>query len=144
MTEEIIKYMNLNPNANYKISVGSDSHGKNTTRFVTAISVIKVGNGGRYFWTKTEEVFCPSLQDRIYKETMHSITLTQELKSRLKDKMGEEFFWDNKISVHIDVGKNGATRDLVEAVVGMVKGYGLNAVIKPDSYGAFVLADRHT
>jgi predicted RNase H-related nuclease YkuK (DUF458 family) len=75
---------------------------------------------------------------------MHSITFVQELKSRLKDRLGEEFFWDNKITVHLDVGKNGPTKDLIETVVGMVKGFGLEAVIKPDSFGAFVLADRHT
>jgi len=87
---------------------------------------------------------------------MHSITVVQELKSQLKDRLGEEFFWstrnatqgvvggDNKITVHLDVGKNGPTRDLIEAVVGMVKGFGFDAVIKPDSFGAFVLADRHT
>ncbi|KKU04108.1 MAG: hypothetical protein UY17_C0039G0001, partial [Candidatus Beckwithbacteria bacterium GW2011_GWC2_47_9] len=82
--------------------------------------------------------------DRIYKETMQSIALTQELRSRIKEKIGEEFFWDEKISVHLDVGENGPTKDLVDAVVGMVKGYGFEAVIKPYSYGAFVLADRHT
>ena len=75
---------------------------------------------------------------------MQSITFTQELKSRLKDKLGEEFFWDDKISVHIDVGEKGPTKDLIEGVVGMVKGYGLEAIIKPYSFGAFVVADRHT
>ena len=156
VVEELLKYMNKEPNACYKITVGTDSAGTNDTQFVTAIAILRVGNGGRYFWTKSEKIFCPTLQDRIYKETMHSITFVQELKSRLKDRLGEEFFWparnatqsvagrDNKITVHLDVGKNGPTKDLIEAVVGMVKGFGLEAVIKPDSYGAFVLADRHT
>jgi predicted RNase H-related nuclease YkuK (DUF458 family) len=75
---------------------------------------------------------------------MYSITLTQALRSALRDKLGEEFFWDGKISVHLDVGTNGPTKDLVDSVVGIVKGYGFEAVIKPDSFGAFVVADRHT
>jgi hypothetical protein len=123
---------------------------------VTAITILRVGNGGRYFWTRTEKIYCPGLQDRIYKETMQSITFTQELRSRLKDNLGEEFFWparnatqsvaggDNQISVHIDVGRKGPTKDLIDGVVGMVKGYGFEAVIKPDSFCAFVVADRHT
>ena len=148
--EEIIKYVNNESGAQYKITVGTDSEGTNNTHFVTAIAVLRVGNGGKYFWTRSEKTFCPTLRDRIYKETMHSIMFVQELKSRLKDNLGEEFFWpasqggDNKITVHLDVGKNGPTKDFIESVVGMVKGYGFEAIIKPDSYCAFVLADRHT
>lgn len=141
---ELIKYVNSEPASHYKITVGTDSAGTNETHFVTAIAILRIGNGGRYFWTKSEKIFCPTLQDRIYKETMYSITFVQELKSQLKDLLGEEFFWDNKITVHLDVGKNGPTKDLIEAVVGMVRGYGFEAIIKPDSFGAFVLADRHT
>ena len=133
----------------YKITVGTDSNASHWAQFVTAVTVLRVGNGGRYFWTRSEKIFCPSLASRIYKEAMQSITFTQELKSRLKEKLGEEFFWparggDNQISVHIDVGQKGPTKDLVDGVVGMVKGYGFEAVIKPYSFGAFVVADRHT
>ena len=144
LISEIIKYIEKEPKAEYKITVGTDSNASHWAQFVTAVSILRVGNGGRYFWTKSEKIFCPTLRDRIYKETMQSITFTQELKSRLKEKIGEEFFWDNKISVHIDVGQKGPTKDLIEGVVGMVKGYGFEAVIKPDSFCAFVVADRHT
>lgn len=147
---ELIKYINKEPKAEYKITIGTDSNASNWAQFITAVTILRVGNGGRYFWTRSEKIFCPTLYDRIYKETMQSITFTQELKSRLKEKIGEEFFGpastggDDKISVHIDVGNNGPTKELVEGVVGMVKGFGLEAVIKPYSFGAFVVADRHT
>lgn len=144
LIDELKNYIHQYPKAEYRITVGTDSNASAFAQFVTAITILRVGNGGRYFWTRSEKIFCPSLRDRIYKETMQSITFTQELKSRLKDKIGEEFFWDDKINVHINVGQNGPTKDLVESVVGMVKGYGLEAIIKPDSFGAFVVADRHT
>ncbi|HDH03915.1 MAG TPA: hypothetical protein ENH22_00115, partial [Candidatus Campbellbacteria bacterium] len=32
----------------------------------------------------------------------------------------------------------------IDTVVGMVRGYGFEAVIKPDAFSAFCLADRHT
>jgi len=144
LIDEIAKYISEYPKAEYKITVGTDSNASEYSQFVTAVTILKVGNGGRYFWTRSEKIFCPTLRDRIYKETMQSITFVQELKSRLKEKLGEEFFWDNQISVHLDVGKNGPTKDLIESVVGMVKGYGFEAVIKPDSFCAFVVADRHT
>jgi predicted RNase H-related nuclease YkuK (DUF458 family) len=144
LIDELINYIRQYPKAEYKINVGTDSNASAFTQFVTAVTILRVGNGGRYFWTRSERIFCPTLRDRIYKETMQSITFTQELKSRLKDKIGEESFWDNKISVHIDVGPQGPTKDLIESVVGMVKGYGFEAIIKPYSFGAFVVADRHT
>ncbi|MBI2609735.1 hypothetical protein HYW53_00990 [Candidatus Giovannonibacteria bacterium] len=144
LVEELIAYIKEKPEREYKIVVGSDSRAEKEVRFITSVAILRVGNGGRYYWTRSEETYAPTLRDRIYKETMHSILCTQELRSRLKDKLGEEFFWDGKISVHIDVGENGPTKDLIDTVVGMVKGYGFEAVIKPDSFGAFVLADRHT
>jgi len=142
LVAEIKKYIDKNPKAEYKINVGTDSNASLWAQFITAVTILRVGNGGRYFWTRSEKIFCPTLADRIYKETLQSITFTQELKSRLKEKLGEEF--DNKISVHIDVGQKGPTKDLVEGVIGMVKGYGFEAVVKPYSFGAFVVADRHT
>lgn len=144
LLNEIVFYAKSQPEKKYEITVGTDSAAEKKVRLVTAISILRKGNGGRYFWTKSNEIYCPTLQDRIYKETMQSITMVQELKSRLKDELGEEFFWNNNLSVHIDVGRNGPTRDLIDQVVGMVKGFGFEAVIKPDSFGAFVVADRHT
>ncbi|HBT81717.1 hypothetical protein A2757_03665 [Candidatus Giovannonibacteria bacterium RIFCSPHIGHO2_01_FULL_48_47] len=144
LVERLIEFVKEQPQREYKIVVGTDSKAEQRVRFVTAVAILRVRNGARYFWTRSEEFFVPTLRDRIYKETMYSIAFTQELRSRLKDKLGEEFFWDGKISVHLDVGQNGPTKELIDAVVGMVRGYGLEAVIKPDSFGAFVVADRHT
>ncbi len=144
LVEEIYNYMSLAPQAHYKITVGSDSMGSNDTQFVTAVSVLKIGNGGRYFWTKSNVEHCSTLRDRIYKEAVRSITFVQELKSQLKDKLGEDFFWNGQIDVHVDVGNAGKTKEFVESVVGMVKGYGFNAIIKPNSFTASILADRHT
>ena len=144
LVEELVAFIHKKPEREYRIVVGTDSKPDRRVRFVTSVAIVRVGNGGRYFWTRSEEMPLPTLRDRIFKEAMYSITFTQELRSRLKDKIGEEFFWDRKISVHLDVGVNGATKDLVDGVVGMVRGYGFEAVIKPDSFGAFVLADRHT
>jgi|SRR3989338_4127086 len=144
LVEKLIQFVKEKPQREYKIVVGTDSNADTRVRFVTAVAILRVGNGARYFWTRSEEIIVPTMRERIYKEAMHSIAFTQELKSRLKDKLGEEFFWDRKISVHLDIGKKGPTKELIDGVVGMVKGYGFEAVIKPDSFGAFVLADRHT
>ena len=65
----------------------------------------------------------------------------------MKEEIGEEIFWDERVKfscIHIDVGVNGPTKDLIDGISGMVKGYGFVPVIKPYSYGAFVVADKHT
>ncbi|MFC1756850.1 ribonuclease H-like YkuK family protein [Patescibacteria group bacterium] len=156
MIKEIVSYINDEPKAKYKITVGTDSPGVNNTFFITAVTILKIGNGGRYFWTKTGMIYCHTLQERIYKEVIRSITFTQELKSKLKDVLGEDFFWparlasesvagvDNKIAIHIDIGENGQTKDLIDGVVGMVRGYGFETAIKPEAFCACSVADKHT
>ena len=136
------EFINSKPQRKYKIIVGTDSAAHSETNFVTAITVWRVGNGGIHFWTRSKTTKCHDLRDRIYRETIHSITLAQELRGCLKETLGDEFFWDDQI--HIDVGENGPTREFIDTVVGMVKGYGFDAVIKPYSFGASVVADRHT
>lgn len=144
--EEVVlnikNFVKLLPERKYKIIVGTDSAAKDEVNFITAITVWRIGNGAIHFWTRSEKTKCGSLRDRIYRETIHSITLAQELRGRLREKLGDEFFWDDQI--HIDVGENGPTRDFIDSVVGMVRGYGFEAVIKPFSFGASCVADRHT
>ena len=142
--EEVVAYICLEPEHSYQIIVGSDSAARNPVPLVTAVTVRRVGNGAVHFWVTSEKKSFPTLRDRIYEEAMQSITLAQEFRSGLRDKLGEDVLWDDKIQVHIDVGENGPTRDLIDQVVGMVKGFGFEAVIKPGAFGASQVADRHT
>jgi len=49
-----------------------------------------------------------------------------------------------ELEIHIDVGKQGPTREMIKEVVGMVTGSGYVAKTKPDSWGASSVADKHT
>ena len=144
LIEAVLDYIKSDPSRHYYIMIGSDSRASDETEIVSAVAIWKIGNGGRYFWTKSDVERCPTLRDRIYKEAMKSITLAQEIRSVLKDKVGEDFLWENKISVHIDVGNVGPTKEFRESVLGMAKGFGFDAVIKPEAVAAFVVADRYT
>ncbi|MDP3729870.1 MAG: ribonuclease H-like YkuK family protein [bacterium] len=142
VVQAISDFVKLNPKRKYKIIVGTDSAARAEVNFITAITIWRVGNGGIHFWTRSEKTKCHDLRDRIYRETMKSITLAQELRGRLQEKLGDEFFWDDQI--HIDVGRVGPTKELIDTVVGMAKGYGFDVQIKPYAFGASVVADRHT
>jgi len=83
------------------------------------------------------------MRDRIWDEAISSIMLAQEFRSRLGDVLGDGSFWEGN-EIHVDIGPNGPTKELIDGVVGMIKGYHFTPVIKPYSFGASIVADRHT
>jgi len=140
---EITAFIQKEPTRFYKIIIGTDSEACSNVSLVTAVTIWRVGNGAIHFWTKSEEKKFNSLHDRIWQEAIASITLAQEFRSRLQDTLGNDFFWDGN-EVHVDIGKNGPTKKLIEGITGMIKGYDFTPVIKPYAFGASIVADRHT
>jgi len=143
MVQEIGFFVKREPKRFYKIIVGTDSHALSPVGLVTAVTVWRVGDSAVHFWTKSEDRKFATLRDRIWQEAIQSITLAQELRARLTELLGDEFFWDGN-EVHVDIGENGPTKDLIDSVVGMIKGYNFHPVIKPAAFGASTVADRHT
>lgn len=143
VVERVIAFVKRDPARFYKIIIGSDSHPSNPVVLVTAITVWRVGNGAVHFWTRSKMREFHSMRERIWQEAIASITLAQEMRTMLQQKLGDEFFWDGN-EIHVDIGKNGPTKELIDGVVGMIKGYNFLPVIKPYAFGASVVADRHT
>lgn len=139
--KELLCFINQEPNRNYKIIIGTDSSGRGEKPdFVTALVVHRVGRGGRYFWKRVGNGFkpFPTLRQRIYKEVALSLELAQKLLKNFEpDKLRQD------LEIHVDVGRNGETRDMIKEVVGMVRGSGLRYKIKPESYAASTVADKH-
>jgi predicted RNase H-related nuclease YkuK (DUF458 family) len=138
----VSSFMAQNKNATYEIIVGSDSQKIKTGGydFVSALIIHRVGAGGIYFWKRQIYTKKISLKERIYMEATMSLTTSENF---------VKFFKTNGISkyniqIHVDIGKNGETRDLISEVVGMIRSSGYEVKIKPDSYGASKVADRHT
>ncbi|MEK7099377.1 MAG: ribonuclease H-like YkuK family protein [Patescibacteria group bacterium] len=143
VVEDIARFVRSQPEQFYKIIIGSDSQAASPTAIVTAVTVWRVGNGAVHFWTTSEERPYAMMRDRIWAEAIRSITLAQEVRGRLEQTLGDDFFWDGN-EVHVDIGENGPTREMIDSVVGMIKGYNFVPVIKPYSFGASIVADRHT
>jgi predicted RNase H-related nuclease YkuK (DUF458 family) len=146
MVDELVAFMREEPDYFYRLVVGTDSKtGKPDPReqvnFVTAVVIHRKGKGGRYFWQKNKIGKIGSLRDKIYTETLLSIQLAEKLVPDLTKKLNGERY---KLEIHIDVGDVGPTREMIKEVVGMVTGNGFTAKTKPDSYGAFAVADKHT
>lgn len=141
--EEIVHFVKKEPSRFYKVIIGTDSHASSPVSLVTAVTIWRVGNGAIHFWTRSQERTFHSLRERIWQEAISSITLAQEMRSYLQRALGDEFFWDGN-EIHVDIGERGPTRELIDSVVGMIRGYNFEPVIKPNAFGASVVADRHT
>jgi predicted RNase H-related nuclease YkuK (DUF458 family) len=142
--EEISSFINKDRQGKYELVVGTDSNGGERTDFVTAIIAYRIGKGGRYFWKKTNgHKIYHTLRDRIYEEVTLSLRVAQDILNQLRKSLNLKDFPDYDLQIHIDVGQDGQTRDMIKEVVGMVRGNGFKAKIKPESYGASIVADKH-
>lgn len=135
-------FMAADKKAHYEIIVGTDSQKvkKDIHDFVSALIIHRVGYGGIYFWKRQILEKKISLKERIYYEATMSLTTSENF---------VDFFKTNGISkyniqIHVDIGRNGETRDLITEVVGMIRGSGYEVKIKPESYGASKVADKYT
>ncbi|KPJ70160.1 hypothetical protein AMJ51_02460 [Microgenomates bacterium DG_75] len=146
MADDLLAFMNEEPDYFYRLVIGTDSkskklNGEQKIDFVTAVVIHRKGKGGRYFWQKKKVTNIRTLRDKIYTETLLSIHLAEQVVTQLTQKFNGERY---KLEIHIDVGEVGPTREMIKEVVGMVNGNGFVAKTKPESYGAFVVADKHT
>lgn len=142
MLEAIFAFVQEDSDSEYRVIVGTDSEGYGDVRYVSAVVVHRVGHGGRGFVCRNTVFTAPkALRQKIYNEALISIALTQELVPSLTETLGEEFIQDNLI-IHIDVGQNGDTKDIIREVAGMATGYGFQVRTKPDSFAASNVADK--
>jgi len=138
----ISSYMAQDKKAKYEIIVGSDSQKvkKDTYDFVSALVIHRVGSGGIYFWKRQIQTRKICLKERIYQEATMSLATSENFVSFFKLNGIAKY----NIQIHVDIGHNGETRDLITEVVGMIRGSGYEVKIKPYSYGASKVADRYT
>jgi len=154
--DSIVDFIKQDPCANYKLAIGTDSHVRTTTKFVTAIHVHKRDNNGigKGAWGCLREIIIErhieSLREKIFIET----SLTQEILymfdydriSRILDVLMpyEESGVGFSIEAHLDIGKKGDTRELIPETLSRFEGMDVEAKIKPNAYAASSYADRYT
>ncbi len=144
VAKEISSYVGQDSQRKYRLIVGTDSNGDKRADFVTAIIVCRVGRGGRYFWKKTNgnKTF-HTIRDRIYQEVTLSLQTAQDILGQLESSLKPDQQPDYDFQIHIDVGQKGPTREMIKEVVGMVRGNGFRAKIKPESFAASIVADKY-
>lgn len=145
LVDELIRYVDDDPQQSYLMTVGTDSrHVEQRSSIVSVIAVRRVGHGGRYFWRRYYRDKFPSLRRRIYVEATQSMKMASQLNDLLEeslDRLPNTFDYD--LEVHVDIGRSGPTGDMMNEIVGMIRGSGYTVRTKPDAYCAAVVADRY-
>lgn len=143
MVQQIIDFMKDDRLSEYRVTIGTDSQAniEQKADFVTAIVVHRIGKGARYFWTRSgEPIKFHSLRDRITREVLISLDSANQFSESLaafKDAPKFDF------EIHVDIGQNGATKVMIQELVGMIRAHNFEAKTKPESYAASNVADKH-
>jgi len=140
LLKELLFYIKSDSKEKYKVVIGTDSANHGTTDFVSAIVVYRVGHGGRFFWRRVNQKKINNLRERIYQEVMISLKLAEEILFNLSQNKNINFDFE----VHVDIGSKGKTKEMLQEIIGMVRGSGFNIKTKPESYGASKVADKFT
>ncbi len=143
---DVSNFVKAEPGSYYRLVIGTDSqvksiNGKTQIDYITAVVVHRKGRGAKYYWKKEKKYKAPVLRDKIYTETLLSLSCAQEMVPLLRKAVTPVKY---DFEIHIDVGPIGPTRDMIKEVVGMVNGNGFVAKTKPESWGASSVADKHT
>ena len=145
---EIFEFMEASPEKEYEIIVGCDSSSGIEPFFPIAIVVLRKGSGGRFFLQKVK--YHKRKFYNLHQRILEEVYLSCDLALLLKEKIQKEYSKrESKVNyqfkyIHADVGENGVTKDMIREVVGLIKGNGFEAKIKPEAYAATVVADRYT
>jgi len=146
--EEILDYLSEKPEKFYDIIVGCDSSSGEEPHFPVAVVILRVGEGGRFFLKKVgyQNRKFYNWKERILEEVLLSCQLAlyfkESFETKIKDlnkKSNYQFRY-----IHADIGENGATKDMIREVIGLIRGNGFEPKIKPEAYVASTVADRYT
>lgn len=138
--KEVFKYLKntvLKEKGNYKIIVGTDSQNTYKTKMVIVICFINEGKGGSFFYHIDWMPKIKDLNTKIYTETEKSLEIARELNKYLHEQGIRA-----EVEVHVDIGREGKTKDLIQSILGWVTAEGFVAKIKDESYVASSIADR--
>lgn len=143
---EALSYIAEKPEKFYDIIVGCDSSSGEEPNFPLAVVILRKGEGGRFFLKrisyKNRKFY--NWKTRILEEVMLSCESALFLRENFEKKIKSSpnnFNYEFRY-IHADVGENGATKDMIKEVVGLIRGNGFEPQIKPESFVASTVADR--
>ncbi|HEY5562953.1 MAG TPA: ribonuclease H-like YkuK family protein [Clostridiaceae bacterium] len=137
MTALIKTFIMNSSSSDYHITVGTDSMNFKYTKVVKVVAIERVGHGGIFFYEIEHIKIMRDIRSKLYYETQTSLDLALRVTEALID-IDVNF----AITIHVDAGYNGPTKQLIQEISGWVKACGFDVKMKPDSYAASSIADR--
>jgi predicted RNase H-related nuclease YkuK (DUF458 family) len=138
LLKEIENFILADKKFDYKILVGTDSeHFDHKIDFVSVIVIHRVGQGARYFWCHKVYTDKFNLHERLWQEALLSLNISQELLKSLTSKS-----LNFRFELHLDLGTIGKSSSSVKEIINLIRSYGFDVKIKPESYAASKIADR--
>ncbi|KPJ57296.1 hypothetical protein AMJ49_01700 [Parcubacteria bacterium DG_74_2] len=145
--KEILNYINEKPEKFYDVIVGCDSPSGEEPNFPVAVVILRIGEGGRFFLKKIgyKNKKFYNFRQRVLEEVLISCELALSIREKLEREMiklpnlpNYQFRY-----IHADIGENGATRDMIKEITGLIRGNGFEPKIKPEAFVASNVADRY-
>ncbi|MCC5912435.1 MAG: ribonuclease H-like YkuK family protein [Clostridiaceae bacterium] len=136
--KRIKEHISKDLKSEYVISVGTDSQSvEGFTKVVSVIAVIRKTKGGIFFYDIKKIRKIRNLRQKIFMETECSLDLATKVMEFINNN-------DMKVSleVHVDIGNQGETKELIKEIVGWVMGMGFECRMKPESYASTGIADK--
>lgn len=146
--QEILGYMKEKPEKFYDIIVGCDSSSGLDPNFPVAVAVLRKGGGGRFFLKRVKypadfNKRFVNWRNRILQEVLLScdlaLVMKEEIAKRMEGNLNYQFEY-----IHADIGENGATKDMIKELTGLIRGNGFEPIIKPYSCVASIVAHRYS
>lgn len=146
----ILKFIQDDPLASYRIAIGTDSQVRSRSHFVTGILVHRVGKGAVGFIRETViSRNIKSLREKISLETAFTQEVAYMFTPEYLDKiydvvLSHDYNQHLDLEIHLDIGLKGSTKELIKEMVSRVSGLGFDVKIKPFATAASSLANRYT
>ena len=139
-------YIASQPQAEYEITIGTDSQNHSRTKIVEALAVHRVGDGGIFFYYVEYIDRIRTVKEKIIEETSRSLQNAEgfldEVQLNLLDRGIDIDNLNLHFQIHCDIGHQGKTKLLIKEIVNWVHSLGYECAIKPNSYTASGIADR--
>ena len=148
IASKVAQYLTQDTEAEYEITVGTDSQNHSNTKMVEVIAVHRKGRGGIYFYNIEYVPLITNLRQKINEETSRSLTVANALLDALEIPLLERGYLIEGLNVtfqiHCDIGIHGKTQTLIKEITKWVTGQGYCCLIKPYSYAASGIANKYS
>lgn len=144
---ELIRQRVLANQGKYNVMIGTDSQNFDKTKVVVVIALHHVGRGGIFFYDISHVRLMNNIGQKLLYETQLSLEYARHLVDAfedMKETTGFNYEKELSLSIHVDAGENGPSRQVIPEIVGWVTACGYKVVVKPDSAAASAIANKYS